>query len=406
MKDEWIKKLRDQLADYEEPVPDGLWAEIEARLPKPTEAPKRAVRTIPLWTKWAAAASFIGIITGIGILNWSQEEKPSTPFTAEVKKGSKTPMKSEENAVDETLSEAIMSQTDKPMKTVRGIDEIETFDEIKADEGNIAIAENKAIEEERAVEEKKSIEESQTIEQGKTIEAVLKEQDKEMAAIRNTRHSKVGFNLYASNGFGHQTNKNGVLMSQQMLDNYKIDRNLTTAGTRADSPVYLYNYEEKQEHYQPISFGLTANIPISSAFSLSSGVVYTRLRSDFTNVADYLVYQKQMTLHYIGIPLNVQYHAWQWHGLNVYATAGAQVDFNVKVRVVTGGTEVKMEKDSTQWSVGGALGVQYDIIPQLGVYVEPGIKYYFDNGSHVHNYFKYKPTNFNLQVGLRLNIKP
>ena len=43
MKDEWIKKLRDQLADYEEPVPDGLWAEIEARLPKPTEAPKRAV---------------------------------------------------------------------------------------------------------------------------------------------------------------------------------------------------------------------------------------------------------------------------------------------------------------------------------------------------------------------------
>ena len=400
MKDEWIKKLRDQLADYEEPVPDGLWAEIEARLPKPTEAPKRAVRTIPLWAKWTAAASFIGLITGIGILNWNQEEKPSTPFTAEVKKGSKTPMKSEENAKDETLSEAIVPQTCKPMKTVRSIDEIETFDEIKAGEENMTVAENKTIEEERAVEEKKSIEES------KTIEAVLKEQSKEVATIRNTRHSEVSFNLYASNGFGHQTNKNGVLMSQQMLDNYRIDRNLTTAGTRADSPVYLYNYEEKQEHYQPISFGLTASIPISSVFSLSSGVVYTRLRSDFTNVADYLVYQKQMTLHYIGIPLNVQYHAWQWRGLNIYATAGAQADFNVKVRVVTDGTEVKMEKDRTQWSVGGAVGIQYDIIPQLGVYAEPGIKYYFDNGSHVHNYFKYKPTNFNLQVGLRLNIKP
>ena len=168
MKDEWIKKLRDQLADYEEPVPDGLWAEIEARLPKPTEAPKRAARTIPLWAKWAAAASFVGLITGIGILNWNQEEKPSTPFTAEAKNGLKTPMKSEENTKDETLSEAIVPQTCKPMKTVRSIEEIETFDEIKAGEENMTVAENKTIEEDRAFEEKKPIEES------KTIEGVLK----------------------------------------------------------------------------------------------------------------------------------------------------------------------------------------------------------------------------------------
>jgi hypothetical protein len=111
-----------------------------------------------------------------------------------------------------------------------------------------------------------------------------------------------------------------------------------------------------------------------------------------------------MTLHYIGIPLNVQYHVWQWHGLNVYATAGTQVDFNVKARLEADGEEQTMEKDRMQWSVGGALGVQYNIIPQLGLYAEPGIKYYFDNGSHIRNYFKYRPTNFNLQIGLRLNM--
>ena len=389
MKDEWIKKLRDQLADYEEPVPDELWAKIEARLPQQTEAPKRSVQAIPLWAKWAAAASFIGIITGIGILNWNQEEKTSTPFTAEVKKDVKTPIKSEENTTGEVLSEVIKPQTVKSEKIVMAIDETKTTKENKAVEESITKEEGNTMEKSMTVVENKAVKEERVIEKSKT---------------RNTRHSKVGLNLYASNGFGHQTNKNGVLMSRQMLDNYSYEKSQTMAGTRAGSPVYLYNHEERQKHYQPISFGLTASIPISSNFSVSSGAVYTRLRSDFTNVADYLVYEKQMTLHYIGIPLNVQYHAWQWHGLNIYATAGGQVDFNVKVRVETDGMEVNMEKDRLQWSVGGAVGIQYDIIPELGLYVEPGVKYYFDNGSHVHNYFKYKPTNFNLQVGLRLNV--
>jgi invasion protein IalB len=40
----------------------------------------------------------------------------------------------------------------------------------------------------------------------------------------------------------------------------------------------------------------------------------------------------------------------------------------------------------------------------LGLYVEPGIRYYMDNGSAVRNYFKDKPTNVTLQMGLQLNI--
>ena len=74
----------------------------------------------------------------------------------------------------------------------------------------------------------------------------------------------------------------------------------------------------------------------------------------------------------------------------------------MKARLEEDGVEHDMQKDRSQWSVGGALGVQYNIIPQLGLYVEPGIKYYFDNGSNIRNYFKYRPTNFNLQIGLRL----
>jgi hypothetical protein len=77
------------------------------------------------------------------------------------------------------------------------------------------------------------------------------------------------------------------------------------------------------------------NIPISSKLSVSTGVVYTRLSSDFTSIANSLVYERQQKLHYVGIPLTVQYNVWQWHGLNVYATAGGQADFNVKAYMTT-----------------------------------------------------------------------
>jgi hypothetical protein len=63
-----------------------------------------------------------------------------------------------------------------------------------------------------------------------------------------------------------------------------------------------------------------------------------------------------------------------------------------------------MDKDRMQWSIGGSLGLAYHIIPQLSLYAEPGIRHYIDNGSTINNYFKDKPTSFNLQLGLRFDL--
>lgn len=240
----------------------------------------------------------------------------------------------------------------------------------------------------------------------KTPEDVIRELDQKIAAYKERRTRHAAINLYAANSFGNQSYRNGVLMSQEMLANYDYYTNPGSHGTRTgDSPIYLANHEERQKFYQPISFGLSVNFPISSEFSISTGIVYTRLRSDFTSIANSLVTERQQTLHYIGIPLTVQYNVWQWRGLNIYATAGGQADFNVKTQVTTEGIETKLEKDDLQWSVNAAAGVQYNFIPQLGIYVEPGVKHYFDNGSHIRNYFKHHPTNFNLQIGVRLNLR-
>ena len=415
--EDWAQRLRDHLAGYEVPVPDDLWEKIEARLPKEvlSPTPKKEARIVPLWARWAAvAAVFVG-----GIVLWNveggmwYENRQEADQTAAVLPLSRGSQRGSEQAHSQAELEA--DQT-TPNPSYSGGE--------SCAQGNLAAKEPISSGEKSAEESKEPISpegkpilpissddkpissEEKPNETEKSPEDVIRELDQKIAAYKQHRSESAAIKLYASNGFGTQSYRNGVLMSQEMLSNYDYYTNPDSHGTRAgSSPVYLANHEERQKFYQPISFGLSVNIPISSGFSVSSGVVYTRLRSDFTSIANSLVYERQQTLHYVGIPLTVQYNVWQWHGLNVYATAGGQADFNVKACVTTEGTETKLEKDDLQWSVNAAAGVQYNFIPQLGIYVEPGIKHYFDNGSHIRNFFKYRPTNFNLQVGLRLNIK-
>ena len=401
--EDWIKRLNDKLADYEEPAPADLWADIETRLAQQPAKPQSA-RTIPLWSKWAVAAAFVGLLLGSGYLVMTQDrEMPqAVDGSTEMAKTDipDIPMKSQKNDEFQQIS----------AETETGRQLIET--EPQSAEPDFQLAETEqtdcpptATEQtdrqpETVLPEKHQAE--TILPEKRQAENILRELDQKIAEAKSRRRSHTTISLFASNDMGSWKNRNGVLMSPSELAHYDYTNH--QGSTRQGDIVYLYNYEERQKHYQPISLGLTVKIPISSKISLSSGVVYTRLRSDFTYIANGYPLENQQTLHYLGIPLSVQYQLWGYKGLNVYATAGGQVDFNVEAKYVSSGTEVDFKKDRTQFSVQGALGLQYDIIPRLGIYAEPGVKYYFNNGSHVRNFFKDKPTNFNLQLGLRLNL--
>ena len=55
-----------------------------------------------------------------------------------------------------------------------------------------------------------------------------------------------------------------------------------------------------------------------------------------------------------------------------------------------------------QYSVMGSVGAQYGLSRHFALYVEPGISYFFDDGSSVQTIRKENPLNFNLQTGIRL----
>lgn len=185
-----------------------------------------------------------------------------------------------------------------------------------------------------------------------------------------------------------------------------------TAGGIYGEEYLLASYkaiQRKQQgnakHHTPVAVGLQVAFGIAPRLSLSTGMVYTRTSSDFYPYASSSSYNVHQVLHYVGIPVGLNYEFWQSGGFHAYLMAGAEADYNVKNDTEEEGVKKENAKrDRVQFSGKASLGAQYDITPKVGLYIEPGAKYYFDNGSHVENTFKDKKLNFNLQFGLRFNL--
>ena len=87
----------------------------------------------------------------------------------------------------------------------------------------------------------------------------------------------------------------------------------------------------------------------------------------------------EQKLHYLGIPLRVNWNFVDTRKFSVYLSAGGAIEKCVYGKL---GDE-KQTVDPVQLSVLGALGAQYNLSRRWGLYVEPGLSYYFDDGSKV-----------------------
>ena len=176
------------------------------------------------------------------------------------------------------------------------------------------------------------------------------------------------------------------------------------------------NYQEvstTSRHYLPVNVGFSLGWEFAPGFSLSAGVDYTCLVSDLSSGTDATRYETRQTLHYLGIPVTLEWSFVQRPRLRAYLYAGGQAR-----KAVYGTSSTRYVIDSApwepviekigetplQWSAGAGAGVEYMLGDKVGLYAEPGLNYYFDNGSPVENVFKSRPLNFNLTLGLRLRL--
>ena len=168
----------------------------------------------------------------------------------------------------------------------------------------------------------------------------------------------------------------------------------------------------RYDHNRPIKVGISVKYDIDNRWSISSGLTYSYLRSSFDYSEGKAFGSGVQKLHYVGLPLAVDYNIISAKKLKVYLSAGGEVQKLVCGKATMDGVNIPeadanhdIKEGGMQWSLNAAIGAEYNFVDNFGIYIEPGVSHYIDNHSKVDNYYKYKPTNFSLNVGLRLSIR-
>ena len=167
----------------------------------------------------------------------------------------------------------------------------------------------------------------------------------------------------------------------------------------------VYDFEERTEYHHPVKFGLSVAYAWSDRFRVQTGVVCQKVMTDLIQRMRNVQLITENEYLYIGVPLKVSYDVWRNKAIRIYGVAGAEADFNVKARQRLQQLESEAKKDKVQWAADGGVGLQLDVVPRLGVFVESGVVYYLDNHSGVDNIFKDQPLNWNLEFGIRLDLR-
>lgn len=454
MNNDWTDRLRDRMADYEMPVGDELWANIEQSLAQDevfankNDHSNHGVARSIVMRRFSIAASIAALLAGGAYVYFHPwNEVAENEVAAIFDKGPKTFIDKRKTTVPKDSQAAISDNSQKSIsangQNAMSKDGLQTLSGGGQNRNNI-LAQSNSVELEssesalsldldtqssaRSVNEKSeavsSSRSSRKVNSLITSEGdvmssaqngrrtVLAQSSMDEELVRKDKHHRGGLKLqlYGENGFIGKTSggNSPVLMSSMpSSDPVYYDKNIKIANffdERYMAMIPTSDLYEETKHHQPISVGMQVGFHLLPKLKLSTGLVYTKVSSDFiSGVSDTRTVSTQ-DLHYMGIPLNLSYSVWEYKGLHTYVTAGGEGAVNIKNHTETDGEVKESKRDKMQWSTNASVGIQYDFIPQLGVYVEPGMKYYFDNGSQIENIFKDKKLNFNIQFGLRFNI--
>ena len=210
-----------------------------------------------------------------------------------------------------------------------------------------------------------------------------------------------GENTQSGESVGGSDNNSENQSSGDESGNNQQGNNTRQGGTQQ---YRTQQTNETTHHHQPVRFGISLRYRISDRWSIESGLTYTRMVADFTKTVDDKSVTTEQHLNYIGIPVTASYLLWGSRYVNIYLSAGAMVEKMVSGSRTSAGVTNSFSIHPLQFSVSGAAGAEFRFSPQLSLYAEPGLGYWFDNGSDIPTYYQDKPLSFSLSLGLRLNL--
>ena len=445
MKTNWQKDIHDRLGSYEKDAPEGLWEGISRRMPKLNDGvmlTHKPQRTAKFWM-WrvagVAAAASVALVIGYNFLGNDTKDNiniaTNTTKHPNILASNKKPLGNEPTDIcaDQATHSADDLLAEQPT-LANASTEQPTLANASTEQPALASASTETdVKEISSKEENSSKEEDSKKENGKENEqAEVKPEKHEDSRVlpKSQNDALLAYNdlterrgsADALSRWTVSTGAMGGLGASGTTTAYGDYLVLASPGAMdaKDSPMLDMNtvnrdVEQKTEydHHLPIRIGLSVAYALTDRLSISSGLTYTRLASDIKDASRESKYIGEQRLHYVGIPVNVSYKVASSRWISLYGTAGVLAE-----KCVSGTTDEGYVENNTmkytntqdisskplQMSVNAGVGIQFDFIDNVGIYAEPGLSYYFDDGSALQTIYKEKPLNFNLNVGVRFKL--
>ena len=156
----------------------------------------------------------------------------------------------------------------------------------------------------------------------------------------------------------------------------------------------------------PFTVGLGVRFYLLPRLSLGTGVDYSLLTRSFTGSFNGESGSVSHTLQYIGVPVNLFYDIISSDRIKFYVYGGGEAEYCLsnKYRLYANPDIIrKYPVERIQYSVGGGLGVEFRLTRRLGIYLDPGVNYYF-NCNQPRSIRTDKPFLVNFDAGLRFNF--
>lgn len=433
MKTNWQKDIHDRLGSYEKDAPEGLWEGISRRMPKLndggmlTDKPQRTAKFRMWRVAGVAAAASVALVIGYNFLGNDVQDNINIPTNTtnhhNMLASNKKPLGNEPtdicaeqatHSADDLLSEqSALAKALTEQPTLANASTETDVNEIGSKEENNSKKEENSKKENGQTEVKPEKREDNRMLRKNQDDALLAYNDVTERSGSTDAPSRWSVSTGAMGGLGASgtTTAYGdylVLSCPGVMDT-KDSPMLDMSSVNRDEET-----KTEYEHHLPIRIGLSVAYALTDRLSISSGLTYTRLSSDIKDASRESKYIGEQRLHYVGIPVNVSYKVASFRWLGLYGTAGVLAE-----KCVSGTTDEGYVENNTmkytnthdisskplQMSVNAGVGIQFDFIDNVGIYAEPGLSYYFDDGSALQTIYKEKPLNFNLNVGVRFKLE-
>lgn len=427
---DWTNKLKNKMEGYTEQPSDSVWAGISAA----AGLTGNKHRAVPLWLLASSAIAAAALFGAMLIFN-AKEDVPAT-MTAEAVKVGQEPVVSARDVQDNDITSVPeVSQARLYVETevrdlrgaaVSGDFSDEPSDEVAVEPFGEVVGVTAETSEKNEIEgtiEPDTEEEIEPDEDGGRFADEWKWVLAEPESQRTKRGGKLAAGL-SVNGSGSASSLSSrptaATLGANPLDCGVSSADWVDRRVESVAGVIVYNQPvvtTEYSHKMPVKIGASIRYDFNKFLGIESGLTYSFLSSDLKTGEEGAVsgWSKGVqSMHYLGIPLNLSFNIFSSRYFNAYVTAGGLMEKCVRGSLKTdeyldgkyhGSSSTSLKQKGLQWSVNAAAGIQVNILPQLGLYMEPGVSHHFSNNSKVRTIYSDKPTDFSLSFGLRYTFR-